>query len=158
MVYRSAESLDELFWDRLMMGLPSEQCWTWPGHLDEDGYGSLKHEKRPYRAHRVSWAIHSGRMPCADEVVRHTCDNPPCVNPAHLLVGTVTDNNRDTVQRERRKDQRGEGHPNAKLTEIQVMEIRELAGTISERKLALKYGVSAPTISDVVTQRTWAHV
>ncbi len=86
------------FWSYVERAEP-EQCWRWMGHANRQGYGRMYAYSRQYFAHRFSYRIHNdGNEP---PVVRHTCDNPICVNPAHLLGGTQADNNRDTAERKR---------------------------------------------------------
>lgn len=85
-------------------------CWVWTGGLARGGYGifMLKSigigKKKFKRAHRYSWEIHFGEIP-NQLLVLHKCDNPPCVNPDHLFLGTQTDNVRDLVQKGRHREQ-----------------------------------------------------
>lgn len=69
-------------------------CWEFTGTRSDDGYGSIRHNGRMEKAHRVAYQLTHGSVP-ADLKVMHSCDNPPCINPAHLAIGTVADNNRD---------------------------------------------------------------
>lgn len=93
------------------------------------------------------------------DVIRHICDNPPCVNPSHLVVGTHADNIKDMLSRNRQFVAKGETHPNAKLTAEQVLEIRAngLAGTTS-RDVAKIYGVSHVVILGIISGKTWKSV
>jgi hypothetical protein len=89
-------------------------------------------------------------------VVRHTCDNPPCINPDHLVTGTAAANNRDRAKRGRSADFNGENAPNAKLTWPEVDEIRErLAAGESQGSLGRKFNVSRKTISKIAHGETW---
>jgi len=89
-------------------------------------------------------------------VVRHTCDNPSCIEPSHLLIGTTTDNNRDRQARGRSSDRRGEKCPTAKLTWPEVREIRRRLASGERRTLiADAYGVSRRTISFIATGERW---
>jgi hypothetical protein len=83
-------------------------CWEYLGWLDKDGYGMLPVS---LRVSRIVWEYHNDTIP-KGWVVRHTCDNPPCVNPDHLLIGTVRDNSRDMVERGRHREQRKTHCPN----------------------------------------------
>ena len=72
----------------------TEKCWGWLAGTNKDGYGKFKMRGKTLQAHRLSWVIHNGIIP-EGMCVLHHCDNPPCVNPAHLFLGTILDNNRD---------------------------------------------------------------
>lgn len=96
--------LAEQFWERVPVAGP-DQCWEWMGaKTGRDGYGRVGGQ----RAHRVSWEIANGRPIPEGLIVLHSCDNPPCVNPRHLSVGTNTDNMRDASAKGRLKNGRGE--------------------------------------------------
>ena len=89
----------------------------------------------------------------------HHCDNPPCVNPEHLFLGTVKDNVADCIRKGRRGKHVGETVGTAKLTEYAVREIRVLAGYgVRQRELATQFGVHQVTVSNVVCGKTWRHV
>jgi hypothetical protein len=109
------------------------------------GYGQLRINGEAHYAHRLHYEVHCGPIP-KGAFLRHTCDNPVCCNPAHLEPGTQKQNLIDMAVRKR---------STAKLAEQQVREIRALAGTVSQRELASRYGVSAGTISWVVSRRSW---
>lgn len=83
----------------MVAGPNTEDCVEWAGYRDADGYGVLVVEGRHWRAHRLAWALANENEP--DGLVLHSCDNPPCVNPAHLRVGTARDNAIDRTQRHR---------------------------------------------------------
>jgi hypothetical protein len=151
-------TLSERFWAKVNRSTP-ERCWLWTGAVNEHGYGVLHPEGRrsgpTIKAHRLSLAL-SG-VAVDGYVVRHSCDNPPCVNPAHLSIGTMAQNAADMVQRGR--SARGSRSGASKLTEEQVAEIlvRHAAGEL-HRVLAAAYGVSRPTISRIVERKGWLHV
>lgn len=135
-------------------------CWEWQSCKDKDGYGKLycQQPKGNASVHRISFELHHGPIP-AGYFVCHHCDNPSCVNPTHLYAGTVVDNNRDRVNRNRSRDQRGSKSPTAKLHESDVLAIHDAVrnGAV-QRHLAGKYGVSPSTICMIVSGKVWPHV
>lgn len=145
--------LAERFWAKVDR---SGDCWIWQGRRDNLGqYGVFRLDRREVRAHRFSVEL-SGRSIPEGMVVMHTCDNPPCVNPAHLVVGTRTDNRADCVAKDRQA--KGEQNGRAKLTAEQVREIRRLRPTTSGAELARRFGVSRRAIRFAVDGTRWAHV
>lgn len=135
--------------------LPAAGCAEWRGRRTPQGYGVVYFGDRPHGAHRVSHEIHTGPIP-EGLMIRHKCDNPPCVNPDHLETGTSEDNVRDAVERGRAA--RGTGIASSKLDEEKVHRIRSLSGVVKQRDIAASLGVSQSAISAVITGRTWAHV
>ena len=89
----------------------------------------------------------------------HSCDNPKCVNPAHLSLGTQQDNMTDKMDKGRHHRLPGENHPNAKLTEQQVIEIRTryANGGITHRQIAKEYGISNTNTHGIISRKRWAH-
>lgn len=134
-------------------------CWVWRGDAFKNGYGRLSVHDHPHYAHRVAYETHVGPIP-AGQFVCHRCDNPRCVNPAHLFLGTPKDNNADMHAKGRaRKSRGGAGHGNEKLTIEQVREIRRRhALGASHRELSLAFGVSMGAIGGVVYRLNWRHV
>jgi hypothetical protein len=130
-----------------------DACWPWRARLDGDGYGVFSVDGESQRAHRLMYEREVGPIP-AGMVVRHRCDNRPCVNPSHLLVGTPQDNNRDAVERERQA--RGERIASATLTEDQVREI--LTSSEPNRVLADRYGVTLQGVWLIRKRINWKHV
>lgn len=137
-------------------------CWLWTGRTRDDGYGTLTWDGvHNRRAHRVAYQLAIG--PLRDEdVLRHSCDNPPCVNPAHLQPGTHADNIDDMWRRDRQWKGyrvRGERHPHSKLTERSVLEIRSgAARDESVSSLARRFGISRAAVRAVIQRRTWQWV
>ena len=136
----------------------SGECHVWTGARNEHGYGVGWDGKRTRLAHRMAWAKKHGPIP-AGMMVCHKCDNPPCVNVDHLFLGTQTDNMSDCANKGRlegRRTPRGSAHPQAKLTEIQVQEIREArASGILLKTLSARYGVSETMISYIARGKNW---
>ena len=128
-------------------------CWEWVG-TRRRGYGMLSHGNKTVSAHRIAYAAYHGPIP-SGMVVRHTCDNPSCINPDHLCHGTQQDNVMDRDARGRR-DVKGEQVGTAKLTEADVLDIR--ASVLPGTALAEKYSISPSTISLIKTGKSWKHV
>lgn len=154
------------FWAKVDKSGPNG-CWVWIGDRvrGPHRYGRLWTNRRPKLAHRISWEIHVGPIP-SGALVCHHCDNPPCVNPEHLFLGTDRDNNHDmiakgrarhpkhtTLWRQRLSDsQRGARNSNARLTDAQVAAIRRLyaAGQHSQQAIADRFGVHQTWVSSIV--------
>lgn len=133
-------------------------CWEWTGYRLK-GYGQLRVRRRPVLAHRLSWEIANGR-PAPDGLhVLHSCDNPPCCNPAHLRLGTDAENIADMDRRGRRAPSRGERNSHARLTADQVREIRALsAAGHAPDDVAGRFGVTGQTIRSIRGRHSWRHV
>lgn len=153
----------DIFWEKVNKDHPTD-CWIWTADTSEAGYGQLTIHGEPKAAHRVSWEMHYGPIP-PKMCVCHGCDNPPCVRPEHLFLGTNADNNWDTRMKGRINPTRGERSHNVKLTKEQVLEIRRVykrgpnrfvGGTPSTFELARTYGVHQVTISNVLLRKSWA--
>lgn len=141
-----------------MPGTPPESgCWEWPHTLNSHGYGRLWMSGEDTGAHVLSFIVHHGPVP-KGLVVRHSCDNPPCVHPDHLLSGTVIDNIRDAMERGR--NNRGAEVNTAKLTEDDVREIRRLYAEtgLSQAKVGDLFGVSQVNVGQIVRRETWKHI
>lgn len=132
-------------------------CIEWRGARDKDGYGKTRRNGKDVRAHRVSYEAARGPIP-AGLCVLHRCDNPPCINPDHLFLGTIADNVRDMDRKGRRGtyDRKHEANPNNVLSMESVNEIRVayLMGARNGRLAAL-FGVRTSTISEIVKGRIW---
>lgn len=129
-------------------------CWEWSGSRWPGGYGIMRLGDRRLQAHRFSWELHRGPIPTG-LCVCHRCDNPPCVNPAHLFLGTHLENVLDSSRKGRRHTSRNVGERNggAKLTADQVHAIRAAAGRITQ--IARSFGVSSRAIRDIRAGRKW---
>ena len=137
--------------------LPANECWEFQGFLNRDGYGQISDENhRTQRVHRLMYAAHCEPL-AKGEIVRHTCDNPACCNPAHLIKGTQLENMRDCITRGRFPDRSGECNGRAKLTEELVADIRKVhsSGMWSYGLLAQLFNVPRSTIINVLKHRTW---
>lgn len=144
------------FWDKVKK---SDGCWKWIGARDAQGYGIIRLGKesgfKNSHAHRLSWMIHFGEI--GDACVLHKCDNPECVNPNHLFLGTLAENSADMAQKGRAC--RGERHPLARLNAEKVHGIRQAAGSgLNQFQIARIFSISQPTVSSVLLRKTWRHV
>lgn len=133
-------------------------CWNWIGWKDLLGYGRFWFLGNSRFAHRVSYILFVGPIP-EGLFILHSCDNPSCVNPAHLRAGTPQDNMDDAYTRGRKND-RGSANGSSKLTESQVEEIRKAYPQETQAQIALRFGVCQAHISDIIRRRrgAWKHV
>ncbi len=131
-------------------------CWEWTGARGRDGYGKFDDYPETL-AHREAWRLFKGDVPPGTSVLHH-CDNPPCVNPDHLFLGTQYDNVQDCKKKGRRADCSGERNGRAKLNAEQVAEIRRrhAHSTDTVSTLAPEYGVSRNLIHQILSGHTWA--
>jgi hypothetical protein len=131
----------ERFWRFVTPGAP-DACWEWNGSRNEHGYGKLNGGSgRILKASRASYELHYGVDP-GDQDVLHTCDNPPCVNPAHLFLGDAAANAQDMARKGRAPAQNGQSLLIERITDAQVRELRERAATgEAYAALAAAYGI-----------------
>lgn len=144
----------------------TEGCWLWKGWCNRNGYGAITHNNIKWLAHRLAWVLANGIEIDKGVVVRHKCDNPSCVNPAHLCLGEQLDNVQDMVSRKRQNffgrrnhQQIGERGSTAKLTATQVIEIRSRRKQgESLAKLAVEFGISKSYVGNLAAHRKWQHL
>lgn len=134
-------------------------CHMFAGYRTWEGYGRFSIGGYSEVAHRVAWTIANGQVPKGLWVL-HTCDNPPCVNPKHLCLGTRQDNANDMLARGRSKGAVGEGYGNAKLMKYQVRNILRLFHTdgFPVCAIAERHSVSHSTVRRIVLGEGWKHV
>lgn len=165
----AARPLGERFWEKVNKNGPVPPhrpelgpCWVWTAGINTQrgGYGMFALRKGVIRrAHRIAWELANNR-PVPDGLwVLHHCDNPPCCNPAHLFLGTPGENTADMAAKGRGEfPGQGSKHHTAKLTEADVLAIREARQQgVTGSALARQYGVHRTTIYHVCTDR-WRHV
>jgi len=151
-------TVNQRFYKYVSKGL---DCWNWVGDkLKSNGkwsYGRFWLNGKTVYAHRVSWILNKGDIP-NNICVCHKCDNPLCVNPDHLFLGTYSDNIKDAVDKKRMAY--GIKSPNSKLTDGMVINIREMYKNenYTQKQLADEFGVDRTTIARVVNRETWNHV
>ena len=142
-----------------------DACWEWQGAKTDSGYGVIGRGGRGKgnaKAHRVSYEMFHGVTLTPDQVVMHRCDNPACINPWHLALGTHADNHAD--MRSKGRDvppphYRGMHNPAAKLDDSKVLEIFLMSRAgLSTRQIAKHFGVSRYAVGAVLKQKTWSHV
>lgn len=149
-------TVPDRFWSKVDRRKPSD-CWPWTAGTNPAGYGRIGiGTTTVVLAHRLAWKLTNGPIPNGLWVL-HRCDNPPCCNPAHLFLGTDTDNMRDATRKDRLAF--GSRHWRAKLTEQDAAAIRRRrAAGEKGRDLAREFGVSPTTISEIVHHKLWTHV
>ena len=150
--------------DRSYIPEPNSGCWLWERGTTPKGYGSIQRRDYNGYAHRFSYLRFKGEIPDG-MLVCHTCDNPYCVNPDHLWLGTHRDNSHDSLNKGRNAavvspetQPFGERHGLAVLTEEKVINIRKLYGQYTYDQLAEQFGCSPATICQVVRRVTWTHI
>lgn len=143
----------------------ADACWEWNAGADADGYGIFwdgtyleSGHPRYVRAPRWTYEQFVGPIPQGHNIC-HTCDNPPCVNPAHLFTGTDAVNHADREAKGRGRRMHGSTHVESKLTEVQVLTIRQRrARGETQASLAEEYGVSAALLSKIINRKVWTHI
>lgn len=129
---------------------PLTECINWTGALNSGGYPVTWYNNKTQYAHRVVVNAKPG------DVVRHICDNPVCVNPEHLIVGSAKENSEDMVAKNRQAW--GERAARAKLTEGQVEAIRKYEGNASSRKVAKEFSISKTNVLDIWNKKIWKYL
>lgn len=160
------------FWSKVNKNGPLPQhrpeigpCWIWTAGVNGNGYGSLAARFENTRGvmiatHRASWIIANKQQVPEGHGVLHRCDTPRCLRPEHLFTGTDADNNRDMIEKGRAKHAAGEAHQNAKLTDVQVVQIRSLyqSGDWSYKGLAIEFKCSQTLIAVIIRGEAWRHL
>ena len=170
---------EDRFWAKVDKSGGPDACWLWMASRNRKGYGGFRIGRRIFKTHRIAWTLANGSIPhdgshngiCAC----HRCDNPSCVNPAHLFLGTNAQNNKDKESKGRgnpaRGDKngarihpermlRGEAQTNSKLKTEQAIGIRALydTGRFTQKELADTFNVSRTLISFIINRKAWRHI
>jgi DNA-binding CsgD family transcriptional regulator len=150
---KPATHVSTRFWPKVRKG---DGCWIWLG-ANNGKYGHILTYKVMEYSHRVSWEIHYGPIQAGMNVL-HRCDNPLCVRPDHLFLGTQSDNIKDCVAKGRfaHARARGERHAHAKLTESDVLAIR--ADSRLQKDIARQHGITQAVVSKIKRRRLWGHL
>jgi hypothetical protein len=135
-----------LVWLKQHIGYRGSECLIWPFSIKPDGYAQVRFNGASTNAHRVMCMLAHGECPLDKNEAAHSCRNPKCVNPMHLRWATWEENNADKI---------GHGTISRKLSEKDVLEIRLLSETLSQRKIAARFGVSRNTIVCIQKGKTW---
>jgi len=134
----------------------TEYCWNWIGDIGVGGYGRIWHNGKTVKAHRLSYIKFKGKIP-KGILVCHKCDNPKCVNPDHLFLGTEKDNTDDRDNKDRQA--RGSCHGMSKFTDKDIIEIKTLLlKNITISEIAKIYAVDWGTIKNIKSGKTWKHI
>ena len=147
------QSILERFWNKVKK---TDGCWEWMGRVSGRGYGAYG----PRVAHRVIWEQIHGPIP-SGMCICHRCDNPLCVRPSHLFIGTHSDNIKDAVIKGRvvPPDSRGEKHGRAKLSDNDVYEIRRLYSLgVKQPLIAKMWRITHWNVNSIVYRRNWRHI
>lgn len=160
----------EVFWERVNKSADADGCWEWTGIRGgyTGMYGLMIYANQRAYAHRLSWTLHNNRPIPKGMYICHHCDNPICVRPDHLFLGTAKDNSQDMVRKGRSATgprpnsyglQAGSKNSQSKLCERDIVEIRERrAQGDSYKDLSEAYGVHRITIAAIVKRTLWGHV
>lgn len=151
--------LSKRFWTNVDVRGPDD-CWQWLACKTRYGYGVMRADGKQRLATHILWFLRHGYWPQKSRTANHHCDNPSCLNPKHLYLGTPKSNTRDMMKRNRYVIQRGELCGRAKLTNKEVYTIKRLLvrGGITQKELAFRFGVSKPIISRIKTGKIWRHI
>lgn len=160
-----SEQRIQQFWAKVALTADDQKCWEWQaakkGVTKLWSYGMFALNKRPYLAHRISYMLCVGVDP-GEMCVLHKCDNPACVNPNHLFLGTPKDNVQDCQRKGRKFQPPALGVQNGycKLSEQNVRDIRRqyANGGVTQSTLGIAFGVGQTVISSIVLRKRWSHI
>lgn len=142
------------FWEKVEK---TDGCWNWIGAKSKAGYGQIRADGKCQYAHRAMWEkSHLLKIP-EGFYICHRCDNPGCVNPEHLFLGTPKDNRQDSVRKGR--SNKGERNGRSRLQKTDVLEIRRLHSEgVPHEEIASKFKIVVNTVYYIVSRRLWKHL
>lgn len=144
------------FWEKV--AIRPSGCWEWTACVSHNGYGRITIDYTTYPSHRVAYYLYNNIDPL-EKLVLHKCDNPPCVNPFHLWIGTTQDNARDRCAKGRNADIRGSKNPVSILTADDVLQIRHLyKNGNTQREIAKQFNIHFGNIWCIVNRKSWKHI
>ena len=155
------ELLEKRFWANVDVRGPDD-CWGWLVSKCQGGYGRMRVNGESRQATHILFYLRHGSWPPKGRTCNHHCDNPGCLNPRHLYLGTRKSNARDRVQHGRcwEKVNMGERNGRARLTDDDARRIRRLIlqGDLTQKEIAHRFGVANVQISRIKTGKRWTHV
>lgn len=149
----------ERFWSKVDKTSNPNGCWEWKANKLKAGYGKFKFQGKTFSSHRFVFLILRGNIP-NKFCVLHKCDNPSCVYPKHLKLGTFKDNMQDKIKKGRANSVKGEKVTGSKLNTSDIVWIREMYATnlYSHQDIALKFQVTRSMIGYIIRKNNWKHI
>lgn len=150
----------ERFWTKVDKKSDNE-CWEWKSTILNTGYGQFTIKAiNKYSSHRIAYSLYNNEVINITDLILHNCDNRKCCNPYHLRKGTHKENMKDMTNRNRSYKPNGEKHPNCKLTEQDIIDIRAkyIPRKYTQQKLADEYNLSIQHVSDIINKKKWKHI
>lgn len=149
------------FWSKICKEDKPNGCWLWNGSMYKNGYGLFQVQRNDVRlnflAHRLCYSLSGFELPAKPLILRHQCNVRRCVNPKHLLPGTIKDNARD--RESFGVSLKGEGNGQAKLNDEAVREMRKLYQSgLTHDAIAARFGVARTVATRVINRTSWKHV
>lgn len=149
------------FWDKVEK---TDTCWNWTAAKSAFGHGRFRMGRKLVSPHRLVYEWEHGEIPEGYDICHH-CDNPSCVNPQHLFLGTRSDNMKDAMKKNRLPqmvkilERKGSETNNAKLTEKEVLLMRALEKKgMKTKELSKRFGITRRNVRDIIYRRTWTHI